>query len=63
MLRRTRHAGLGGRHCRDIFWGVWYVAGIDAIFVASRLGCVQTGLDVGGKQNGRIRDRKSALPV
>lgn len=46
MWRRTRYAGLCGRHCRDVFWGVGYVAGVDAIFVASRFRSIQAGLDM-----------------
>lgn len=50
MLRCTRHAGLCGRHCGDVLWGVRYVAGIDTILVASRLGRVQTSLRARCKQ-------------
>jgi hypothetical protein len=61
MLRRTRHTGLCGRHCGDVLWGVRNITRINPIFVASRLGRVQTGLNAYCKQNGRRCDRRSGL--
>lgn len=50
MWRRTGHARLRRRHCRDIFWRVRDIAAVNAIFGASRLGRIQTGLDAPSQQ-------------
>ena len=44
LLGTSRHARLLWRHRRDVFWRVGNITRVDTIFGASRLGCIQTGL-------------------